>query len=75
MFDLKTNLFAGVAENSYCYFVHSFYVESGAATIAACNYGLDFSAAINYENFYAVQFHAEKSGAVGERILENFLQI
>ena len=75
VFDLKTDLFADIAENSYCYFVHSFYVESGAATIAVCNYGLNFSAAINHENFYAVQFHAEKSGSVGERILENFLKI
>jgi len=75
VFGLKTDLFADIEENSYFYFVHSFYVESGATTIAACDYGLNFSAAINHENFYAVQFHAEKSGTVGERILENFLKI
>ena len=75
IFDLKGDLFDGVAENSYVYFVHSFYVESGAETIAACDYGVNFSAAVQYKNFYAVQFHAEKSGAVGERILENFLRI
>jgi imidazole glycerol-phosphate synthase subunit HisH len=73
--DLKTDLFAGVAENAYVYFVHSFYVEQGAETIAACDYGVKFSAAVRHENFYAVQFHTEKSGAVGERILENFLKI
>ncbi|MCW5960740.1 MAG: imidazole glycerol phosphate synthase subunit HisH [Pyrinomonadaceae bacterium] len=74
IFDLKTNLFEGVEENSFVYFVHSFYVESGAETIAACDYGIKFSAAVNHKNFYAVQFHAEKSSAVGERILENFLR-
>jgi imidazole glycerol-phosphate synthase subunit HisH len=73
IFDLKSTLFANVTENSYVYFVHSFYVEKGAETIAACDYGLTFSAAVQHENFYAVQFHTEKSGAVGEKILENFL--
>lgn len=75
IFDLKSNLFAGIEENSFVYFVHSFYVEIGAETIAACDYSIKFSAAVNYKNFYAAQFHAEKSGAVGERILENFLKI
>ena len=75
IFDLKSKLFENVAENSFVYFVHSFYVESGAETLAACDYTVNFSAAIRRENFYAVQFHAEKSGAVGERILENFLKI
>lgn len=73
--DLKTGLFTDVAENSYVYFVHSFYVEAGRETIAVCDYAVKFSAAIRYRNFYAVQFHAEKSGAVGEKILENFLKI
>ncbi|CAN5710461.1 imidazole glycerol phosphate synthase subunit HisH [soil metagenome] len=75
VFDLKSPLFAGIDENSFVYFVHSFYVESGAKTIAACDYGINFSAAIEHKNFYAVQFHAEKSGAVGEKILENFLNL
>lgn len=75
IFDLKGDLFKEIEENSYVYFVHSFYVETGDATIAACDYGINFSAAVNYKNFYAVQFHAEKSGAVGERILENFLKL
>jgi glutamine amidotransferase len=75
VFDLKSKLFENVPENSFVYFVHSFYVESGAETIATCNYAVNFSAAIEHANFYAVQFHAEKSGAIGERILENFLKI
>lgn len=75
IFDVKSDLLKGVAEDSFVYFVHSFYVESGRKTIATCDYGLNFSAAIRHENFYAVQFHAEKSGAVGARILENFLEI
>ena len=75
IFDLKSKLFERVAENAFVYFVHGFYVEKGKETIAACDYTVEFSAAIRHENFYAVQFHAEKSGAVGERILENFLKI
>lgn len=75
IFDLKSPLFSGLDENSYVYFVHSFYVEKGAETIAACDYGLKFSAAVQHENFYAVQFHTEKSGAIGERILRNFLKL
>lgn len=75
IFDLKSDLFRGLQENSYVYFVHSFYVELGAETIATCDYGVKFSAAVKHENFYAVQFHTEKSGAVGEKILENFLKI
>lgn len=73
IFDLKSELFAGIEENAHVYFVHSFYVETGAETVATCDYAVNFSAAIRHENFYAVQFHTEKSGAVGERILENFL--
>lgn len=72
---LKSDLFTGIEENSYVYFVHSFYVETGVETIAVCDYGVKFSAAINYKNFYAVQFHAEKSGIIGEKILENFLGV
>ena len=75
IFDLKGRLFEGVAENSYLYFVHSFYVENGAETTAGCNYENDFSAAIEHKNFYATQFHPEKSGEIGAKILENFLKI
>lgn len=73
--NLRSDLFAGIAENSFVYFVHSFYVETGAETIATTDYTLGFSAAIRHKNFYAVQFHAEKSGAVGVKILENFLNL
>lgn len=75
VFDLKSPLFENIPENSFVYFVHSYYVETGAETVATCDYALNFSAAVRRENFYAVQFHTEKSGAVGERILENFLKI
>ncbi len=75
IFALKSPLFENVAEDSFVYFVHSFYVETGVETVAACDYGIKFSAAARRENFYAVQFHTEKSGAVGEKILENFLKI
>lgn len=72
---LGSPLFEGVAEGSHVYFVHGYYVESGPNTIASTDYGLRFSAAVNRENFYAVQFHPEKSGPVGRRILENFLKL
>jgi glutamine amidotransferase len=75
IFDLRSNLFASVGENSYVYFVHSYYVETGSETTATCDYGVKFSAAVRRGNFYAVQFHAEKSGAAGARILENFFKI
>jgi len=72
---LKTMLFSGVADDSFVYFVHGYYVEKGAETIATADYGIEFSAAVQHQNFYAVQFHAEKSGVVGAKILENFLKI
>ena len=75
IFNLQGEIFEGIAENSFVYFVHSFYVESGAETVATCDYGLNFSAAAQYKNFYAVQFHPEKSGEIGAKILENFLKI
>ena len=75
IFNLKSRLFDGINENSYVYFVHGYYVGSNDAAIATAEYETEFSAAIQHENFYAVQFHAEKSGAVGARILENFLKI
>ena len=68
-------LFAGVPENSYAYFVHSFYAELHPEASAITEYGLAFSAALQRDNFYAVQFHPEKSGSVGQRILDNFLNL
>jgi glutamine amidotransferase len=75
IFDLKGKLFEGINENSYVYFVHGYYVESGKETTATADYGINYSVAVEHENFYAVQFHPEKSGAVGAKILENFLKI
>ena len=72
---LKSNLFDPSLEGEYCYFVHSFYATIGEDTAAACHYPEPFSAALQKNNFYAVQFHPEKSGIVGARILENFLNL
>lgn len=68
-------LFDGVPSDSYVYFVHSYYADWGAHTIAQTDYLLPFSAALQVNNFYAVQFHPEKSGAIGARILENFVKL
>ncbi len=72
---LQGPLFAGVPEKSYAYFVHSYFAEKSADTVATCFYGTPFSAALQRDNFYAVQFHPEKSGVIGQRILQNFLKI
>ena len=68
-------LFAGIEENPYVYFVHSYYVPVCEDTIAVANFILPYSAALHKNNFYACQFHPEKSGNVGEQILRNFLDI
>lgn len=75
IYDLKTPLFKGINENDFIYNVHSFYVPESEYTIATCNYIQPYSAALHKDNFYACQFHPEKSGKVGERILQNFLEI
>jgi glutamine amidotransferase len=72
---LRSPLFKGLQEEEYMYFVHSYYVEEGKDTVAVTDYEGPFSAAIQNRNFYAVQFHPEKSGKAGERILENFLDL
>ncbi len=72
---LKGPLFACNQENDYVYFVHSYYVPVCEHTIATTQYSGPFSAALNKDNFYATQFHPEKSGDVGSLILENFLQL
>ena len=72
---LKGKLFAGIEEAAYVYFVHGYYVESGPEAVANSTYGLDFAAALEHENYFAVQFHPERSGAVGEQILRNFLKL
>ena len=71
--DLKTGLFQDIEENSYIYNVHSYYAEDSEYTIAKCNYGLEYAAAIKKDNFYGVQFHTEKSAEIGDKILKNFI--
>ena len=74
IYDLKTGLFEGDLEKQYVYFVHSYFAEIGPYTIATYDYVTPFSAAVQKDNFYATQFHPEKSGSVGEQILKNFLK-
>ena len=75
IYDLKSPLFKGLPENSYCYFVHSYYAASGDHTIATADYIQPYSAGLYKDNFYGVQFHPEKSATVGEQILKNFLTL
>ena len=72
--NLESKLFKGIDGGEYVYFVHSYYPELCPDTIATTTHGVMFSAALKYENFYGTQFHPEKSGDVGERIIENFLK-
>lgn len=73
--DLKQPLFKNMKDNNYVYFVHSYYVPINNNTIATTDYIQPFSAALNNDNFFATQFHPEKSGDVGELILKNFLEL
>lgn len=68
-------LLDGLPYSAYCYFVHSFYVPLSEYTIATANYILPYSAALHKDNFYATQFHPEKSGSIGETILRNFIEL
>ena len=72
---LKGKLFENIPEHIFVYFVHSYYATTGAETVASCKYINPFSAALEKDNFYATQFHPEKSGKVGAQILENFIKI
>lgn len=72
---LRGALFEGIVDGSFVYFVHSFYAEEHPSAIAVAEYGTRFSAALHRDNFYAVQFHPEKSGDTGQKILSNFLKI
>lgn len=74
IFNLQSPLFEGVAEHSYIYNVHSYYMEHNPYSIATCNYGLDYAASVQKNNFYGVQFHTEKSADTGDRILSNFIR-
>lgn len=73
--DLKSDLFKGVKENEHMYLVHSYYAEHCKETIAKTDYGINYASALQHENFYGTQFHPEKSGAKGSKILENFLKL
>jgi glutamine amidotransferase len=70
---LKSALFNGIADNAYMYFVHSYFVENCDNAIAKTDYVIEYSSAIQKNNFSAVQFHPEKSGEMGQKILENFI--
>jgi glutamine amidotransferase len=75
LYDLKGELFKGIQQDDNVYFVHSYYAELSDDTIASCKYMLPFSAAMQRDNFYATQFHSEKSASAGELILKNFLRL
>ena len=75
IYNLKSDLFKGIAENEYMYLVHSYYASLCAETIATTNYELEYSSALENDNFYGTQFHPEKSGDIGEKILGNFLKL
>lgn len=75
VFNLKGDLFNSTEKSEFFYFVHGFYVGLEENTVAVCDYGISFSAAIQRKNFYAVQFHPEKSGFAGERVLKRFLEL
>ena len=75
IYDLRSPLFSGVAENSYIYNVHSYYAEDSPYTIARCTYGMAYAAAVRKDNFYGLQFHTEKSAATGDQIIKNFINI
>jgi glutamine amidotransferase len=68
-------LLKGVADESFVYFVHSYAAPVGDYTIASCDYTQPFSAMVGWNNFYGCQFHPERSGVVGQRILQNFLEL
>ena len=73
--NLSNGLFKGIENGSYVYFVHSFYAELSETMIAQTEYILPFASALQKDNFYAVQFHPEKSGKIGAQILRNFLDL
>jgi glutamine amidotransferase len=75
IYDLGSPLFRGLAEGTYCYFVHGYYASLGERTIAKTDYIQPYSSGLRRENFYGVQFHPEKSAKAGEQILRNFLNL
>ncbi len=73
--EIKSDLFNDVPEDSYMYYVHSYYIPENKYSIASTEYGIKYSGAIRKDNFYACQFHPEKSGDMGEQILKNFINL
>ena len=73
--NLKSKIFDKIREREHMYFVHSYYVENGLNTIATTDYGMQYSSALQKNNFYGVQFHPEKSSESGQVILQNFLEL
>ncbi len=71
----QNDLFKGIDAGSYFYFVHSFAVKPSVHMLASCEYGMPFSAAINKDNFFGVQFHPERSGEAGAQLLKNFVSL
>ena len=75
IYSLKSPLFKDVPENAYMYFVHGYYAEHGENTISTTDYITAYSSALKKDNFYGVQFHPEKSGDLGQQILQNFIKL
>ncbi|MFC4165466.1 imidazole glycerol phosphate synthase subunit HisH [Epilithonimonas zeae] len=75
IYDLKSDLFKGIQEQTYTYLVHSYYVAKNKNTIATTDYSEAYSTALQEDNFFGVQFHPEKSGILGSKILDNFLKL
>ena len=73
--NLKSELFTGIKEQEFMYLVHSYYAENCSESIATTDYELEYASALKKNNFYGVQFHPEKSGVEGSKILENFLNL
>lgn len=75
IYGLDGALFANISEETYMYLVHSYYVPECTATVATTNYGIEYSTALQKDNFYGVQFHPEKSSESGALVLKNFLEL
>ena len=74
-YNFKGKLFEKISEKTFMYFVHSYYVELGTDTAATTNYINEYSSALQKNNFYAAQFHPEKSAKAGEQLLKNFIEL
>jgi glutamine amidotransferase len=73
VYNLKSPLFASIADQEFVYYVHSYYAEMNQWCVATSQYGIEYAAAVQKDNFYGVQFHTEKSAKTGAQILKNFL--